>query len=486
MTTEQETSRLIAAKNAIAGGLVGFDETTPRSVILIDWQLALEATQSLHRAFPSPSPDLPSSSPRFLHCFAAKANPIAPILAKLHKEGGMGVEAASLGELQSALRAARVPPEYLVFDSPIKTVAEIRYALEHGVFLNLDNFQELERIIPLLPPIDSSSSSSSSSSSTSSSLASTSTTVDSKLRLGLRINPQVGCGSLLGFSTGGHVSKFGIPIEQRAEIIAAYQRTPQLNALHVHSGSQGMSFSLQVAAVRAIVDLALEINRVVGRNQVHILDIGGGLSVNFLSDEVSPTFQQYADALREGVPELFAQDSPFSLVVTEFGRAVLAKAGFSMCCVEYTKTSGGRHFAAIHGGADLFVRTVYLPEQWPLRVHLLDAQGRPKAPVNTVANNARESGEGEELFETDISGPCCFSMDVVAHRRRLPRIEPGDMLLLLDTGAYFHSSFSLYNSRQAPAVYLYNDPSSLPDHFVSVCPPHTVDMTLHLFNSLPL
>ena len=454
-----------AARRAIAEGLVGSGEGDPRTALLIDWRVAMEAVREMREAFSSEE-----GGPQWLHCFAAKGNPVGEILRKLHRDGGMGVEAASMGELLAAHEGAEIAAGHLVFDSPIKTPTELRYALTRGIFLNLDNFQELQRVRELIPQVEE-----------------TSPGCTAGLRLGLRVNPQVGAGSLEGFSTGAQVSKFGVPIEQREGILAAFKETPQLNALHVHAGSQGMNFVLQVAAIRALVDLAQEINSAVGRRQVHILDVGGGLSVNFGSDEVAPSFGDYAQALRAGVPELFSAGSPFSLIVTEFGRAVLAKAGFVMCAVEYTKESGGRHFAAIHSGADLFVRTVYLPQQWPLRLHLLDSSGAPKCPISTSAD---PQPQGPGLFETDIVGPCCFSMDVVAHRRMLPEIEPGDFILVLDTGAYFHSSFSLYNSRSAPGVFLFhsdatcaNPLSATSEEFVCVCKPQTSDFTLSFFDT---
>jgi len=108
--------------------------------------------------------------------------------------------------------------------------------------------------------------------------------------------------------------------------------------------------------------------------------------------------------------------------------------------VEYTKLSGGRGIAVIQAGADLFVRTIYNPEKWPLRVTILYANGEVKKEAN-------------DKVVWDIAGPCCFSGDIVAHRRELPPIVPGDIVLVHDTGSYYFSSFSHYNCRQAPPIY---------------------------------
>ena len=83
-------------------------------------------------------------SSNFTHTFAAKANPLLEVLRHL-RALGMGCEAASLGELCQALRAG-FPPDRIVFDSPAKTLGELRFALSQGVNLNIDNMQELERV----------------------------------------------------------------------------------------------------------------------------------------------------------------------------------------------------------------------------------------------------------------------------------------------------------------------------------------------------
>ncbi|MDX3240414.1 hypothetical protein [Streptomyces sp. ME18-1-4] len=90
-----------------------------------------------------------------LHAFVAKANPLVPLFKEL-RGLGMGCEAASAGELAQAL-AAGFAPEQIVFDSPAKTRAELRQALELGVAVNADNFQELDRIGDLLATCSSTS-----------------------------------------------------------------------------------------------------------------------------------------------------------------------------------------------------------------------------------------------------------------------------------------------------------------------------------------
>lgn len=172
-----------------------------------------------------------------------------------------------------------------------------------------------------------------------------------------------------------------------------------------------------------------------GRSQVTGIDIGGGLPVNFLDDETTPGFDEYVKCLQSHVPALFSGEYR---VVTEFGRSLLAKNGFTAACVEYTKTSGGRPIAITHAGAQVATRTVFMTSSWPLRVTAHGPDGSLK--------------EGEPIPQ-DIAGPCCFAGDLLARARPLPMLAPGDIVSLLDTGAYYSSTPFHYNSLPDPAVH---------------------------------
>lgn len=357
---------------------------------------------SLQRAFPD----------NFDHTFAAKANTMRGALAFV-KAQRMGCEVASPGELEQALRAG-FEPEKIVYDEPAKTMPMLEKVLVLGVGLNIDNFQEFERVKSLLCKNSSRSS------------------------IGFRVNPQVGAGKISAMSTATATSKFGFPLEDdgnRAAIIEAYREHPWLTSLHTHVGSQGCSLELMCAGIRKVVDLAEAINSAAGQQQVAVIDIGGGLPVNFESDEVRPTFVEYATVLRDAVPELF---SGRYTAKTEFGRSIFAKNGFIVSRIEYTKNSGGRQIAVSHAGAQIATRTVFMPDHWKIRLSVFDPAGRAKT--------------GRKELQ-DIAGPLCFAGDMVGTGRLLPLIEPGDYVVLHDTGAYYFSNPFYYNALPAPAVY---------------------------------
>ncbi|WP_329384717.1 diaminopimelate decarboxylase [Streptomyces sp. NBC_01351] len=349
-----------------------------------------------------------------LHAFAVKAAPLVPVL-RLLADAGLGCEVASPGELALA-RAAGLPAGRIVLDSPAKTEGELREALALGIAVNADNRQELERLDALVgsaptPPASP---------------------------IGVRINPQTGAGTIGALSTATATSKFGIALRDpgaREWLVRAYAERPWLTRLHTHSGSQGVPLALIAEGVRELHALAEEINAAAGRRQVDTLDIGGGLPVNFTSDEAVPTYGEYVAALREAVPGLF--DGSYGLV-TEFGRSLLAKNGLVLARVEYTKTSGGRAIALTHAGVQLATRTAYAPASWPVRILPYDAKGVAKA--------------GEPVAQ-DIAGPACFAGDLLATARELPRLDPGDVIGVPDTGAYFFTAHYGYNSLPRPAVH---------------------------------
>jgi diaminopimelate decarboxylase len=426
MTDELGIRRGHALRAAVERGLV--DEQEP-VVGLLDVTGIQQTATALHAAFATPGVSV-------THTFAVKAASLVPVLALLG-ECGLGAEVASPGELALA-HAAGIPAARTVLDSPAKTTAELREALALGIAVNADNPQELARIDALRAAAPSDS------------------------PVGLRVNPQIGAGSIGAMSTATPTSKFGVALrDPGAEdwVLRAYAERPWLNRLHTHTGSQGVPLQLMAAGVRAAYDLAERINAQAGRRQITVLDIGGGLPVNFGSDDITPTFADYADLLRTEIPGLF--DGRYGLV-TEFGRSLLAKNGAVLARVEYAKSAGGRPIAVTHAGAQVATRTVFVPDAWPLRVLALDPKGREK--------------EGEPVAQ-DVAGPCCFAGDLVARDRELPLLAAGDHVALLDTGAYYFSNHFAYNSLPRPAVHGY---TAHPDGSVEFAPVRTAQTEAEL------
>ncbi|GAB5368721.1 hypothetical protein AAMO2058_001344100 [Amorphochlora amoebiformis] len=372
--------------------------------------------KELKAAFPSTL-----SSGRVLHTLAVKANPLSKTIQKA-RQLGLGAECASIAEVSQALRNG-IHPQDVIYDSPAKTLGEIRHALGLGVLINLDNSSEIQKARDALETLKKEGKS------------------PENPRIGIRINPQMEPGTIAVTSTSTKTSKFGIATEDMDSVIELYKAHPFLNALHVHTGSQGCPMELSARGIARAVSIARKVNNG-AKKQIEHLDIGGGVPADYGSDGKTGggelfRFEDYRKAIDQFAPGIW--DEGFS-IYTEMGRSLTSKMGWTASRVEAVKESGGRRIAICHVGADLFVRTAYQPQNWPHRISVFSSEGNPKeAP----------------FLHQDIAGPLCFSGDLIATKRSLPRIDEGDIIVVHDTGAYTYSMFSRYNSRLAPSVYGY-------------------------------
>jgi diaminopimelate decarboxylase len=328
---------------------------------------------------------------------------------------GVGAEVASLPELYMAEKAG-FTPDTIVFDSPCKTKAEIEYALKSGVCFNADSFDELDRIAEILK------------------------TINSKSIIGVRINPQVGTGSIKSTSVADEISKFGIPINENHDKIREYfLKYDWLRSIHVHIGSQGCPVPLLIMGIRKVLDLALKVNKSLkqqsAKHRIDTFDLGGGLPVVYRQHENTVTMMQYHTMLMETCNELFTDQ--FRLI-TEFGRYIFSNAGWVASKVEYVKREPGYNIIMTHVGADLFLRKCYNPGDWYHHITVVDKYGKLKS--------------GTDKNKYIVAGPLCFAGDILAKGLELPEVTEGDYLLIHDAGAYTLSMWSRYNSRQIPKV----------------------------------
>ncbi len=348
-----------------------------------------------------------------LHAVAVKANPLVGILKYL-KKLNVGAEAASLPELYLAEKCG-YRPERIAFDSPVKTWKEIEYALKSGVHINIDSFEELERISYLLK------------------------TVNSPSTMGIRINPQVGAGTIEITSVADEYSKFGIPIKQfKEELKRAYLENEWLTGVHLHVGSQGCPPELLIDGIAIVLDFVEEVNNELQKQgsgrKIDIFDIGGGLPTPYSDDDKQIGMSEYVRMLKFRLPALF--DGRYRLI-TEFGRYIHANVCWAVSRIEYLKETNDLQTAMIHLGAECFTRECYHPEIWFHNMSVADTTGETK-----------KSGPKKSV----VAGPLCFAGDIIAKNIELPAMESGDYLIIHDSGAYILSMWSRYNSRQMPKI----------------------------------
>ena len=376
------------------------DENTT-SVIVHHLGQMRRRIHALSDAFPS----------RTLHALAIKSNPLVEVLREA-VDCGMGLEAASMEEVYLALTAG-CSPERIVFDSPAKTHAELREALQRGILLNANSFEELQRIHEIR----------------------NSCSVDSPI--GLRVNTELGGGSIACTSVTQKASKFGVSIgAEREQIVQAFERWDWLTGLHIHVGSQGCELDLLTGSVKLINELRKEIEAVTGRS-LDFVDIGGGLPTVYRSGRSAPTPQTYVDRLRNETPDLM--DDQVQLV-TEFGRSIQAGCGVTFSRVEYVRNDSS--MAIVHVGADLLLRPVYAAKDWQHEFYVLNPEGHLKQSAKRPIS---------------IAGPLCFSGDIIGQAIELPQPEPGDWIAIRDTGAYTLSMWSRHCNRSIPLVLGFDD-----------------------------
>jgi diaminopimelate decarboxylase len=373
--------------------LLGADDT---AVIVCDLTRLRAHLEILRSAFPS----------AVEHAVAIKTMPHPRMLACLVEEG-FGLEAASFEEVELAI-AAGAPAHRIIFDSPVKTAAEIERcdARYPGMLCNANSLEELTRY-----------------------------SREPAVQVGLRINPEQRTSAPALFDVSGPSSKFGVPLSRRDEILDASLTSP-FQALHLHIGSQVGEVDSHIAAVRLLVDRADEIDAyraaAASRHRITILDIGGGLAADAVPGGVEghTIVHELATRLAAEVPHLFDRQ-----VRTEFGQWVHTHAGWVASRVEYVDEVP-RSRAFIHLGADFFLRDVYTdPRPFGFAVYRADGG----------LNRAVEA-------RYDLAGPLCFAGDNLGEQVPLPHLEVGDWLVIEGTGANTLGLWSRHCSRAIPAV----------------------------------
>ena len=338
--------------------------------------------------------------PHALH-YALKANSTLAIARLLH-ELGSGADANSVGEIEVALRAGFEPAQ-IVFTGVGKTPAELERAVALGVkTINAESPGELERI---------------------GAIARASGTT---ARVALRVNPDVDARSHPHISTGLRTNKFGVPIEDARALYRTAVATRGLAPIgvHVHVGSQITSLEPIADATRRVVAL-IEDLRADGVPLDHV-DLGGGLGISYDGSHV-PTLSDYAAALAGAVAR-----TGLTLVL-EPGRALVGAAGLLLSRVVDVKEYAVDHrFAILDAGMTELMR----PALYGAFHRIVAVSARPGEPR-----------------PYEVVGPLCESSDIFGRDRLLPPLEPGDLVAVLDTGAYAAAMASTYNRRPlAPEV----------------------------------
>ena len=371
-----------------------------------------------YRAFDEAFADVPHTI-----CYSVKANSNLSLL-KMLGDLGSGFDVVSGGELQRVVRSTRGArrstsrgskpesrtPLPVVFSGVGKTAAEIDLALKSDILMfNVESEQEL-----LL-------------------LGQRALHLRREARVALRVNPDVEAKTHPYISTGLHKHKFGIPMRTARAVYAAAAYHPWLDVagVSVHIGSQITDVKPFGEALSRVAELVNDLEH--DGHQLRFVDAGGGLGISYEDADLAAfpsQVQRYATVVKRALQGLDVH------LLLEPGRSIVGPAGALVTCALYHKRNGGKQFLIVDAAMNDLIRpALYGAYHEIVPVHLSSSL---KPHASTL----------------DIVGPICETGDFFARDRRLADVADGDVLAILDTGAYGMSITSNYNTRPRAAEVL--------------------------------
>jgi diaminopimelate decarboxylase len=342
-------------------------------------------------------------------CYSVKANSNLSLLKMLAKLGS-GFDVVSGGELERVLRADRKAARRVVFSGVGKTAEEMDAALKAGILMfNLESESELAV------------------------LASRAAKLRKTARIAFRVNPDVQAETHPYISTGLREHKFGVPIDRARELyaLAAQHDGIEPIGVSVHIGSQITNVSPFADAMQRVAALVRDL--ISDGLNIGYIDAGGGLGISYhgpAKTAFTKAVDQYAQSLASPLRDLDIH------LLLEPGRAIVAPAGALLTRLLYRKTNGNKQFVVVDAAMNDLIR----PSLYSAHHDI----------VPVIVNSAADAAK------VDIVGPICETGDFFARDRELPNVPEGDLLAILDTGAYGMSLASNYNTRPRPAEVLVN------------------------------
>jgi len=387
-------------------------------------------------------------------CYAAKANPLIGILRAV-RDAGSDVEVNSGGELWKARRAG-FSGEQIVFNGTSKEVWEIENAIYASIYaIQADSPCELLLI------------------------EETATRLGKRANVSLRLVPEIASGTHSGLQTALLTSKFGMMPDEALAAFAKYKDSSYVDlcGVHLHIGSQNPDAAVYGEAGKMLFDTIYGIYEETGVKLRHI-NIGGGFPVDYLegnnaASELEPHQRQVlsagvdpADAIAAAWHQMqaaaAARNAEFLLdtitLLVEPGRSIIADAGLCLTTVRNQKerpvsttadhwSPATDHWLFTDAGFNILLSM----ETYKWYYHLTSAS-RPAEPHETPYRVAGPLCDGGDVY-FDIEGK-----SRLPNHRMLPRdMRPGEVLVLLNSGAYSLSQASQYNGRPLPAVVMLSE-----------------------------
>ena len=360
-----------------------------------------------------------------LICYAMKANSNQAVIRTM-ADLGAGMDVVSEGELRRAL-AAGVPARKIVFSGVGKTAREMALALREGIAcFNVESEPELELLSDIAKR------------------------VGQRAAVSIRVNPDVDAKTHHKISTGKAEDKFGVSYKRAPQVYARAAGLPAIDiaGIDMHIGSQITELAPFEQAFRLMAELTGAL-RAQGHNIRH-LDLGGGLGVPYRgTNDVPPHPDEYAAMVKRTLGHLNLK------YVLEPGRMIAANAGILVSRVIYVKDGAEKHFVIQDAAMNDLIRPTLYDAY-----HEIIAVDEP---------------ESKDTMTADVVGPVCESGDYLAKSRKLPKLEPGDLIATMTAGAYGAVQAGTYNTRPLIAEVLVKD-----NHWALVRPRQTYEELIGL------
>lgn len=343
-----------------------------------------------------------SPLPGFGVNYSVKAN-TNPVLLRIIREEGLVVDAMSPGELYMDELAGFSAGEILYIANNISE-DELRNAVEHGVLVSVDSLSQVETLGRVNPGG----------------------------KIMVRFNPGIGAGHHAKVITAGKETKFGIAPELLDDLFAILKKYDlHLAGINQHIGSLFMEADGYIAAAEVLLQLAERLPADVLKN-LEVIDFGGGFGIPYHKYEGQSRLDM--DDLGRRLHDLisgWAQKTGYTgRFLVEPGRYVVAECGILLGSVNATKRNGDRRYVGTDLGFNVLVRPAMYDSFHDVEIYRQGAQG----PVS-------------ETVEQSVVGNICESGDILAKNRQLPPLQEGDVLGVLDAGAYGFVMSSSYNQR---------------------------------------
>lgn len=346
------------------------------------------------------------SYPRFGVNYSAKANTNLKVL-QIVREEGLTVDAMSPGELYLELQAGFSPKDIFFIPNNVSD-DEFRYAIEKGVLVSVDSLSQLKRYGRLNPGGN----------------------------VAVRMNPGIGAGHHEKVITAGTRTKFGVdPLLTDDLKSILKEHSLHLIGLNQHVGSLFMESDAYVNAARFLLSYAELFP------EVEFVDFGGGFGVPYHKEEGETRLdlKVSGERLDRLVKEWVNRTGREITVKVEPGRYISAEFGILLGQVNAIKENGGKTYIGTDIGFNVLVRPTMYDSHHDIEVY--GEEPRPLADKRPVT----------------IVGNICETGDIIAEDRLLPPLEEGDILGILDSGAYGMVMASNYNSRLRPAEVLISE-----------------------------